>query len=145
MIGTADEDEDRHKIQHSGRKTYMEELEEKLKENSDMKNRKARKNPFADQTDFDLTEFDCELMRERAKIYMAKREWDRALKNLNRTLVQWGAKGPERYDFGFPPNKQVPIFRLQENPHCAVVCRPHPHSFRTVEKVHLYPYFFYKK
>ena len=107
MIRATDEDEDGQVkiLGHSGRKTYIEELEERLKEN--MKNRKARKNPFAGQTDFDLTEFDCELMRERAKIYMAKREWDRALINLNRTLCQWGAKGPERYDFGFPPNKQV--------------------------------------
>ena len=75
-----------------------------------MKNNRtvARRNPFANLTDFDLTEEDCELMRERAKIYMTKHEWDRALHNLNRTLCQWGAQKPEEYDNEFPPNKQVP-------------------------------------
>lgn len=52
----------------------------------------ARRNPFALIND-DLLDEDADLLRERAKIYMTRREWDRALKNLNRTLYQWGAKG----------------------------------------------------
>ena len=91
---------------HASRKTYLEELEEKF--GNPMKSRHiAQKNPFANLTDFDLSEKDCELMRERAKIYMARREWDRALMNLNRTLCQWGATEPEQYDENYPPNRQV--------------------------------------
>ena len=102
-----DEDSEPNKVDikglHGNRKTYIEELEEKSMKNKIV----ARKNPFANLTDFDLSEEDCELMRERAKIYMAKHEWDRALQNLNRTLCQWGAKSPEIYDSVFPPNKHV--------------------------------------
>ena len=65
----------------------------------------ARRNPFADPDEW--MDEDFELLRERAKIYMARREWDRALLNLNRTLYHWGAKFPEKYDYDDPPNKQV--------------------------------------
>eukprot|EP00093_Oithona_nana_P014801 14801.XXX_705139_704558_1 [CDS] Oithona nana genome sequencing. len=56
---------------------------------------------------------DFELLRERAKIYMARREWDRALLNLNRTLYHWGAKFPEKYDYDDPPNKQSLLLRCK--------------------------------
>ena len=65
----------------------------------------ARRNPFADPDEW--MDEDFELLRERAKIYMARREWDRALLNLNRTLYHWGDKVPEKYDYDDPPNKQV--------------------------------------
>ena len=65
----------------------------------------ARKNPFA-KDDFWMDE-DFDLLRNRAKIHMNKREWDRALLNLNRTLYFWGSKIPEQYTENEPPNKQV--------------------------------------
>ncbi len=65
----------------------------------------ARRNPFANPDQW--MDEDFELLRERAKIYMTKKEWDRALLNLNRTLYFWGAKGPEQIDHRDPPNKQV--------------------------------------
>ena len=70
----------------------------------------ARRNPFADPDEW--MDEDFELLRERAKIYMARREWDRALLNLNRTLYHWGAKFPEKYDYDDPPNKQVLTYLL---------------------------------
>ena len=68
----------------------------------------AQRNPFADPDEW--MDEDFELLRERAKIYMSRREWDRALLNLNRTLYHWGAKFPEKYDYEDPPNKQVHIY-----------------------------------
>ncbi len=67
---------------------------------------KVKKNPF---TLGDYCEEDSDLLRERAKIYMGRHEWDRALKSLNRTLNQWGAKGISKYNPNDPPNKQANI------------------------------------
>ena len=71
----------------------------------------ARKNPFASPDQWMEEDFD--LLRERAKIYMAKKEWDRALLNLNRTLYFWGAKVPEQIDPREPPNKQSLLMRCK--------------------------------
>ena len=65
----------------------------------------ARENPFADPDEWKSEDF--ELLRDRAKIHMAHREWERALFNINRTLYNWGAQVPEAYDHSEPPNKQV--------------------------------------
>lgn len=71
----------------------------------------ARKNPFANPDQWMDEDFD--LLRERAKIYMSRKEWDRALLNLNRTLWFWGAKVPEQIDPREPPNRQSLFLRCK--------------------------------
>ena len=102
MLRALEKDDDCTELNplHGKRKTYQDEIKDKLKTKV-----YTRINPFADPDEWMEEDFD--LLRARAKIFMGRHEWDRALLNLNRTLYNWGAHCPEaEYDKKHPPNKQ---------------------------------------